>query len=832
MATALQPLLERGEVMIFGEATPELFRSNIETDSVWARQFEVIRIEPQGPESITKIVKQVADELAEDLANRCDWYVRWTPEAIARAETLGNDFFPSVAPPAGTIRLLKEVLNDRRMSRQHRLPENVHIIEEGGFLSITPNVVVESLCDITGAPRVMLDDSMALSLDETRNFFTERLVGQRHAIDTVVDLLAKIKAGMNQSRGPQGVMLFVGPTGVGKTEMARTLAHFLFGSPEKMIRMDMSEYSEVWSVQKIIGSHNSDAAAGGLLARVKQDPFSLVLLDEIEKAHSSVFDLLLQMFDAGQISKANGESIDFSQTVVILTSNLGSSNIEERSMGFNDDSRLTLEESVMDAIHTFFRPELINRLEQIVVFEPLGRDDVRLLAQRELYGVLQRSGITRRGLKVDFDRGLIDIVARAGYDRKFGARPLKRAVDRLVVTPLARMIAQMDPANAPALIQLVPSGDRIHLKTIKSHKRKMTEPVSPHHSAGKKPKSIDLKSIRANLTTLTEATALLPAISDSSDLRQKRTTLIAESNRANFWDDPLTARKSLNEIQRIDTLIHHIQNLIGTKENLEQTLQQLGDNIPQDMLESIGEKMQEALRSSTLLRFASLCSSEIEECDAILVLDAVNEDASEHINTLIDCYSKWASNLGFTAESIHEEYFEKGELKQALLRIQGVTVYGMLAGEHGLHEFAKEDGKEGSLVKLSVMPISDTPFDQDEIEMKTGSVKRAGKIIRQIRFEVSSIHKPTGVQVSICSGLGKDETIEASQELLKCEVERIERMKNNIGESGHEMVRRWWMGTGPQVRDPRTNVTIKKLKPVLSGNINPFLIGWLEWKNQ
>ncbi|MFM7315595.1 MAG: AAA family ATPase [bacterium] len=827
MAAVLTPMLEKQEILIFGEASPETYRSNIESMRTFSRQLDVIRLEAPPPDKMGRILRNVAHEVTEKIARRTSVVINWPAEAITRAADLGANFFPSVSPPAGAIRLIREAVDEKLIAAAAREYESLND-KPLDSIEIKPHKIVEALCEITGAPRKMLDDTIPLSIDETRTFFTDRLVGQRGPIEKVLDVITTIKSGLNRKESPISVLMFVGSTGVGKTEMARTLSEFLFGSPERMVRLDMSDFQESGSISKIIGHLNAEDPPGGLLARVEQQPFAVVLLDEIEKAHPAIFDLFLGMLSSGKMSRATGESVDFSQTIIIMTSNLGASSYVDKSIGFHDDNIVSLKESVEQEVQAFFRPEFFNRLNDTVYFGPLQWEEVRTLAQREIGSVLMRSGITRRKLQIDIDRGVIDIVAREGYVPRYGARPLKRAVEKLVVTPLSRMIAEMNPARMPVLIQLLPAGDKISLKPIYSNKRKTGENHAHTGVNGKKARPRDMKAIRASLGELYREISKLPGSGTDDSLRQKRSALIARSCLPNFWDDQAEARRAQSEIQRLDTQIEQVEGIQQKQLELDYEFQRLGPDTRQDILDSLADSIEECRRKATILRFVGVSSSELEQCDTILTMELIGSGDSEHLVTLYQSYGKWAASLGFDAEAIHEEVDDEGRLTQVYLRITGVTVYGMLAGEQGVHEFTKNVDEQSSLIKLTVMPIPEAEIDLDLVEIKAVNNRRNGKLIRHVKNDVTARLKSNGLQVKLNSGLGREESIQAACELLQCESWRLEQVNGHGEPEGYDIVRRWWLGNSPHVRDPRTDVNLKKIKQVIGGGINPFLIGWLE----
>jgi ATP-dependent Clp protease ATP-binding subunit ClpB len=270
----------------------------------------------------------------------------------------------------------------------------------------------------------------------------KRVVGQDEAVSAVANAIRRSRSGLSDPNRPIGSFLFLGPTGVGKTELCKALASFLFDTEEAMVRIDMSEYGERHSVARLIGAppgYVGYEEGGQLTEAVRRRPYSVILMDEVEKAHPEVFNVLLQVLDDGRLTDGQGRTVDFRNTVVVMTSNLGSNLIQDMMSGKSGKSDYSaIREAVMAVVGQHFRPEFINRIDEAVVFHPLGSQQIRAIARIQSERVVKR--LAERGIKIEFTDAALDQLAQAGYDPVYGARPLKRAIQSLIENPLARDI--------------------------------------------------------------------------------------------------------------------------------------------------------------------------------------------------------------------------------------------------------------------------------------------------------------------------------------------------------------------------------------------------------
>jgi ATP-dependent Clp protease ATP-binding subunit ClpB len=265
-----------------------------------------------------------------------------------------------------------------------------------------------------------------------------RVIGQTEALKAVSNAIRRSRAGLSDPNRPNGSFLFLGPTGVGKTELCKALANFMFDTDEAMIRIDMSEFMEKHSVARLIGAppgYVGYEEGGYLTEAVRRKPYSVILLDEIEKAHTDVFNILLQVLDDGRLTDGQGRTVDFRNTVVVMTSNLGSQVIQELA---GEDNYVEMKEAVMEIVSQHFRPEFINRIDEAVVFHPLGHGQIRSICKIQIDLLRQR--LQDRDLGFEISEAALDLLGEAGFDPVYGARPLKRAIQRQLENPLANQI--------------------------------------------------------------------------------------------------------------------------------------------------------------------------------------------------------------------------------------------------------------------------------------------------------------------------------------------------------------------------------------------------------
>ncbi|NER90276.1 ATP-dependent Clp protease ATP-binding subunit [Moorena sp. SIO3A2] len=451
-ANLLKPALARGELQCLGATTLDEYRKYIEKDAALERRFQPVMVsEPSVEDTI---------DILHGLRSTYEEYhkVQISDQALLAAAQLSDRYISDRYLPDKAIDLIDEA--GSRVHLMHSKPSSRARAEsewesEGieGKLSPSPTIPIVDQEDIaqivaswTGIPVNKLTESesaLLLHLEETLH---ERIIGQDEAVTAVSRAIRRARVGLKDPNRPIASFIFSGPTGVGKTELAKSLASYLFGSEDKMIRLDMSEYMERHTVSKLIGSPPGFVGydeGGQLTEAVRRQPYSVVLFDEIEKAHPDVFNVLLQLLDDGRLTDARGRTVDFKNTILIMTSNIGSKVIEKGGSVFGFESSKTYEESRYNQIRTqvnenlkdYFRPEFLNRLDDIIVFRQLKKNEVKEIAEILLQEI--SSSIQEKGIILEVTEAFKDHLVKAGYEPSYGARPLRRAIMSLLEDSLA-----------------------------------------------------------------------------------------------------------------------------------------------------------------------------------------------------------------------------------------------------------------------------------------------------------------------------------------------------------------------------------------------------------
>jgi ATP-dependent Clp protease ATP-binding subunit ClpC len=505
-ANILKPSLARGDIQVIGATTMDEFRKYIEKDSALERRFQPVIVDEPSEENTVLILQGLREHY------EAHHKVKYTEEALAAAARLSSRyisgrFLPDKAidlidEAAARVRLdtmespeeLKEM--ERALAELRKEKEAVVVAQEFERAAslrddermmneqldeyrkgwqharslLIPEVGMNDIANVvaewTGIPVVQMTEEEMLRLRRMEEEIHKRMIGQDEAIGVVSRAIRRARSGMKDAKRPVGGFLFLGPTGVGKTELARSLAEFLFGNEDAMLRFDMSEYMERHEVAKLIGAppgYVGYESGGKMTEMVRRKPYSVVLFDEIEKAHPDIFNLLLQILEDGHVTDGQGHKVDFRNAVIIMTSNVGAENIiKGQSLGFGLDAAdadraeqdwKRMKSSIMEAIKKTFRPEFLNRIDDIVVFKPLDKGELLQITEFMLKDVVRRAAA--QDVDLSINDGACQLLLDEGFDPKYGARPLRRTIQRMVEDKLADMLLEGS----------IVSGDHVSLVT-------------------------------------------------------------------------------------------------------------------------------------------------------------------------------------------------------------------------------------------------------------------------------------------------------------------------------------------------------------------------------
>lgn len=485
-ANILKPMLSRGELQTIGATTIDEYRKYIEKDAALERRFQPIMVEAPSTEETVEILKglrdkyeshhgvSIPDDAIISAVSLSDRYItdRFLPdkaidlidEAASRVRLDSyNSPVEAKSKEAELARLTAQKNEAKRrddLERAIKINKDIERVNKEldeirskanknsvnrEKLMLTPDDIAKVVSNWTGVPVVKLTETEAQKLLDLESVLHQRVIGQENAVKAVSDAIRRARAGLKDPNRPVGSFIFVGPTGVGKTELSKALAEAVFGNENNIIRIDMSEYMEKHSVSRMVGAPPGYVGfdeAGQLTEKVRRKPYSVVLFDEIEKAHPDVFNIMLQILDDGRLTDSKGRVVSFKNCIIIMTSNVGASEIQHRAtLGFATSTEAEYDnmcDKYMDALKQKFRPEFLNRIDDIIVFHKLTKEETALIAQLLLASLRKRLAVL--GVNLDISPEAMDLIIEKGYDNEYGARPLKRVIQRHIEDKLSEEI--------------------------------------------------------------------------------------------------------------------------------------------------------------------------------------------------------------------------------------------------------------------------------------------------------------------------------------------------------------------------------------------------------
>ena len=699
----LLPHVESGAVRVIGEVPARAFEQLARLRPRLRTAMQTCRVAPLSDDETLELGRRWAERGAaveSDAVGASVSSPRATERTLREALQLAKQYLDEKAAPGNLLLLLEAT--DRRLRAEENKADEIKLDD-----------LLVTLSQLTGLPVQILDEREGLDLSELRAFFERRVLGQPEAVDCLVERVAMIKAGLTDPTRPQGVFLFVGPTGTGKTEIAKTLADFLFGSPERMIRLDMSELQTWESQARILGESDETSDSAALVNQIRKQPFSVVLLDEFEKAHPSVWDLFLQVFDDGRLTDRRGNTADFRHSVIIMTSNLGATLPHGASVGFSQEQAQFAAGSVERAVGRAFRREFVNRIDRVVVFRPLGRGVMRDLLRQELNDVLTRRGLRTRQWAVEWDESAVEFLLEKGFTADLGARPLKRAVERYLLSPLALTIVnhQFPEGDQFLFVRSSSDGNSLDVQFVDpdapAEREAAAEEVDEvffDEEAARELRlervALDPKGTPEELRFLQEQYDEVAARVDAAGWRERKEGALREMQSADFWSAPerfsvLGAVEYMDRIEAgLDTAGSLLARLRGDRKRL-----------PPDLVARLAQQLY-------LLDSACRGMAEGDARDAFLLVTAGREPGADRARsddfarTLARMYRRWADRRRMRLELLeeHDGANSNGagaEEYRALFAVSGYAAFRILRHEAGLHVFETPQDEKSSFKRAT-----------------------------------------------------------------------------------------------------------------------------------
>lgn len=704
---ALKPDIESGRVVLLAEATPELLRA-LQRIPGFVRLFHAIDVAPLVEDKVLLALARAAERRG----------VAIDPASQRALVKVTSRFLAARPQPGPATTLLEQVLDYAEQKRGI-----------GEHEPISPAFVEKVFAITSGLPPFVVSRSVTMPASEIQAKLAERIVGQRSAIDVVVETIALFKAGLNDPSRPLGSFLFVGPTGVGKTEVARALAELLFGSEHRLLRFDLSEFKDYASFAMLLGDQRDPEKPARLLDPVRAVPFQVVLFDELEKAHPNVWDLLLPLLDEGRATAPNGDTVDFRNTVVIATSNIGAQDAG-KSLGFGaagaDDGSLRAAR-IRSALEAALRPELLNRFQHVVVFHPLSPEQLRTVARQEIARVLRREGIAGRGLVLDVDDGALDAVIAQGTDPRYGARALKREVQRRIVLPLAMTLMERDVVPESILKVSAKDGEiRIRVVETEASRAHRDEQRPARDADGRALTSADLG---AKLEISVERLDALGRDLDLPRLSAERERLLLLRNAPDFWTGGASAERIHRELRAIEAAMARLTLL---RDRANEVRKALPDARGRAALEKLGARARSLDQAIDEARRELVLLGTEGSADAIVEIRPIGGTGRGARDLLVTAYTGWAAHRRMVLDWLFEP---REDDEPALVGVKGRYAFGMLRGEAGLHRVRLES-REGEAGRVAVVSIRVAAWGEDRTAPRTTSerpLKATGQYGGKIR---------------------------------------------------------------------------------------------------
>ena len=701
------PAIERGELRLIGEVTPRQLAQLLIARPVIKHHFQILGLAPLDPAAMDPVAQSWARAEGERHGREVA-----DARTLTEAARMAAQYFPEQQEPGRLLRLLDDAMQAATTADPPTLP-------------LDAEQVLATIARRSGLPLDVIDDRQSLDLERLRAFFRTRVIGQDEAVDALLDRIAMLKAGLSDNGRPIGVFLFAGPTGTGKTELAKALSELLFGSDERLLRLDMSEFQSEDAAWRLTADEDANGGVRSLTARIREQPFSVVLLDEFEKSHPKVWDLFLQVFDDARLSDRSGHTVDFRHSIIILTSNIGSTISRNAGPGFTSArggySRLAVEKALFDT----FRREFINRIDRVVLFNPLDRNLMREILRKELDRVLTRRGLRNRDWAVEWEPSAIEFLLDKGFTPDLGARPLRRAIEHYLLAPLARSIVEHRAPQGDQFLFVRSAGDKLEVEFIDPEPA-LAAPAAHGGDAGPAHDGGDLRDLVYAPATDADAVARLDArlaaleeIVLGPAWRGEREADYARMAAAEFWNSP-DRHGVLDRIERRD----RIESALDTALRMHQRLSRDGGNA------SFARSLAQLL---FLLGLAVDALRAQRPQDALIEID-LSESAQQRLGEdlrlwwqrVVRMYRAWAQRRNMRVQVLRED----PERCSAWLAVSGFGAFDLLESESGLHVY--EDKVDDNTLRLSVL-VQVAPDLPGRARQSQGAPEGERRICRRYR---------------------------------------------------------------------------------------------------